>query len=76
MGCSVQSLTTDMAAVEALLEQCKEAPVEDFAEGRIVQQLHLVHRCGARLPCMSVLLAYLDAAWLVSWVQRPPPHAT
>ncbi|PNG99537.1 hypothetical protein TSOC_014682, partial [Tetrabaena socialis] len=44
VGHPFQTLCTDMAAVEAMLEQCKEASFEALVTGTIVHQLNLVHR--------------------------------
>lgn len=44
VGCSFQTLCTDMAEVEALLEICREAPYESLVSGTIVRDLHIVHK--------------------------------
>ncbi|GIL69032.1 hypothetical protein Vretifemale_11, partial [Volvox reticuliferus] len=43
VGCNIQNLCADMAAVESLLELCKEAPYEVLMAGRITMNLSLVH---------------------------------
>ncbi|GLI62827.1 hypothetical protein VaNZ11_005578, partial [Volvox africanus] len=44
VGCNIQTLCTDMAAVESLLELCKEAPYDVLISGRITMNMFFVHK--------------------------------
>ncbi|GLC57759.1 hypothetical protein PLESTB_001261700 [Pleodorina starrii] len=50
VGCTIQSLCTDMAAVESLLELCREAPYEALVAGQISRQMSLVHKHLSPVP--------------------------
>ncbi|GIL48962.1 hypothetical protein Vafri_5459 [Volvox africanus] len=56
VGCNIQGFCTDMAAMESLLELCKEAPYDALMSGRITINMSFVHK---HLPPVPVEIKVL-----------------